>query len=135
MSDGRSGIRNRTSGISAAAASETVITTGFQPPVWASAAMAGRKTSEPVAVDALSRPITNPRCLTNQRFTTVAPMESATAPLARPESTPQVATYWQGWAMKRLSAVEALIRMRPASRVRFRPMVCIRAAATGPTRP
>jgi hypothetical protein len=134
-SDGRSTMSSAAIGTSAALTSETARTTGRQPPCSARAAMTGRKTRAPVAVEALSRPITRPRLLENQRFTTAAPSTEATAPDPIPESTPQVAMYCQGSRIMRLSAVDALITTRPASRVRLMPSVCMSAAAKGPTRP
>ena len=56
--------------------------------------------SVPVAVLAVSRPITKPRLVANQRFTTVAPITMATQPVPSPFSTPQVAINCQGCVMK-----------------------------------
>jgi len=58
------------------------------------------KTSVPVAVLAVSKPITTPRCLTNQRLTMVAPSTTVTQPDATPESTPQVVISCQRSVMK-----------------------------------
>jgi len=135
MSLGRSAINSMTTGTRAAVSAETAMTTGFQPPCWASQAITGRKISEPVAVEAESRPMTRPRLVVNQRLTTAAPSTEATAPVPIPDRRPQAATNCQGSRMNRLSAVAALIRTRPASMVRLMPSVCIRAAAKGPTRP
>ena len=55
---------------------------------------------------AVSRPITRPRLVLNQRLTMVAPSTLATAPEPMPESTPQVTNRCHGSVISRLSAVE-----------------------------
>ncbi|MNT97275.1 hypothetical protein D3C72_2395620 [compost metagenome] len=62
-------------------------------------ASTGRKTSVPLAVLAVKRPMTRPRCLVNHRLTIVAPNTEATAPELMPENTPQVIIKCQGSVM------------------------------------
>ncbi len=112
-----------------------VSTTVRQPPASASAANSGRKISVPVAVLAVSSPMTRPRWVTNQRLTMVAASTIATPPDARPDSTPQVAISSHGWVMKALRKVERAIRQSAPTRVRLTPRPCMRAAANGPTKP
>ncbi len=89
----------------------------------------------PVALEADIRPITSPRLVLNQRFTTVAPSTVATAPEPTPDSTPQVTTNCQDAVMSRLSRVEPDMSASAASNVRRRPTRSISAAANGPARP
>jgi acyl-CoA hydrolase len=119
----------------AAITAATVSTTGRQPPASAMAASAGSSSSVPVAVLAVSRPITKPRLVTNQRLTMVAPSTMATQPEPRPDSTPQDSMNCQGSLMRLLAAVEADINSSAVTSVRLMPKLCIRAAANGPTRP
>ena len=135
MSDGRSGISISTSGMRAAAVTAMAMATIRQPPWPASMAITGMKISEPVAVLAVSTPIARPRRVTNQRFTMVAASTVATQPLARPDSTPQVAISCQGWVMKHESRVAVAIRPSAQLKVLRTPNPCIRAAANGPTKP
>ena len=135
MAAGVSGSSSQTRGASNAITAAMASTTGRQPPAWARAAMPGRKTSEPLAAEALSRPIIRPRRATNQRLTTIAPSTMATAPEPTPAITPQVATYCQGSVISEESPVETAISTRAAVTVRRRPNDCIRAAANGPVRP
>src|SRR5882757_9582257 len=72
MSEGHSGNNRKTSGISSAIATATLITTGFQPCPSAIADKRGMKTRVPVEVEAANSPITKPRLVTNQRLTMVA---------------------------------------------------------------
>ncbi len=135
MSCGRSGSRIHITGASTAVTPAMVSTTGRQPPKSASAAMAGRKTRVPVAVEAVSRPSIRPRRATNQRLTTVAPSTMATAPEPKPAMTPQVATYCQACVMKLDRPVEIAISSRDSVTTLRTPRVCINEAAKGPVRP
>jgi hypothetical protein len=135
MSAGRSGRKTSTNGTMAAITAATVSTTGCQPPASAMAARAGSSSRVPVAVLAVSSPITKPRLVTNQRLTMVAPSTMATQPDPRPDSTPQVSMSCQGWLMRLLAAVEAAISSSAATSVRLMPKLCISAAAKGPTMP
>jgi hypothetical protein len=92
MSAGRSGRIRATIGTSARQARLTAMATGRQSPREDSQARNGRKISDPVAVLALSSPMTSPCRRANQRLTTAAPSTIATAPLPSPDSTPQVST-------------------------------------------
>ncbi len=92
MSAGCSGMTRATSGTSARQTRLTARTTGRHAPSRESQASSGRKISAPVAVLALSRPMTSPCRVANQRLTTAAPSTEATAPLPMPDNTPQVST-------------------------------------------
>ena len=111
------------------------VTTVFQPPLSASAAMAGRKISVPVAVLADISPITRPRLVVNQRLAMVAPSTAAMLPVPMPETSPQVSIKCQGCVIHRLAAVEPDISASAPITVRLRPIRSIRAAANGPARP
>ncbi len=113
----------------------TASTVGCQAPQRDSQASSGRKISAPVAVLALSRPMTRPWRVANQRLTTAAPSTEATAPEPKPASTPQVSIYCQAWVIHRLAKVLADMSARPAIIVRRMPKLCISAAANGPTSP
>ena len=58
-------------------------------------ASSGRKTNCPVAVLAVSRPITKPRLFVNQRFATAAPSTVAAMPEPMPTTTPHRSTNCQ----------------------------------------
>ena len=81
-------------------------------PASASAARAGRKISLPVAVLAVNRPITVPRCVANQRLTTVAARTVAMQPLPRPEAIPHARTKCQDCVIIELAPVAAPIKSR-----------------------
>ena len=55
----------------------------------------GRKTSWPVAVLAVSKPITSPRFSVNHRFATAAPSTAAAMPEPAPTTKPQSTTNCQ----------------------------------------
>src|SRR5665213_3242348 len=103
MSDGHSGSRKNTSGISTAIAAPTQITTGCQPWLCAIADRTGMKISVPVEVEAANSPITSPRLVTNQRLTMVADRTLVTQPEPMPGATPQLSTSCQLWVMNRLA--------------------------------
>ena len=100
--------------------------------MWASK---GRKSICPVAVLAVSTPITAPRRETNQRFTTVAPSTIAVVPVPRPTRIPQVSTSCQLERIWEVSATPAQISASETSTVRRIPNRSISAAANGPTSP
>ena len=83
------------------------------------AARSGRKTSCPVAVLAVSRPIASPRRAVNQRLTTVAPSTRATIPLPpdqrrpRPARAATAAVTWVARATPAASSASAPMRRAP----------------------
>ena len=89
----------------------------------------------PVAVLAVSSPMTKPRLVANQRLTMVAPSTIATQPEPRPVSTPQVRMSCHGAVIRALAAVAAAIRASAPTSVRRRPTLSISAAANGPASP
>jgi hypothetical protein len=131
--DSRRKARATTAAATAATAS---IRSGARQP-WSSArrAMTGRKSSWPVAVLAVSAPITRPRRVVNQRLTTTDPSTRAAMPAPVPTSRPHSTTSCQGARMKvaRNSAVASMAMARPS--VRRTPMRSAMAAQKGPIRP
>lgn len=80
-------------------------------------------------------PIANPRCVVNQRFTTVAESVSAATPVALPTITPQTSTICQGAVIiDEMQTPAASVASAP-SKVGRTPKRCIAAAAKGPVRP
>jgi hypothetical protein len=101
----------------------------------ATRARTGKKSSWPVAVLAVSAPITRPRRALNQRVTTTAPRTRATMPVPMPTRRPQSTTRCQGLLI-------AVARSRAAARidmakamVRRTPMRSAMAAQNGPISP
>jgi len=95
----------------------------------------GRKTSCPVALAAVSTPMTRPRLVTNQRPATVAASTLAIAPVPRPTTPPHSTTSCHGAVMTTVSAEPAAHRQSATSTTRRTPYRSIAAAAKGPVRP
>ena len=85
--------------MNASATSETVIAAVRQPCAVTIQPRNGRKTSCPVALLAVSSPVTSPRRLTNQRFAITAASVTPIAPVASPFATPQRRSSCQGAAI------------------------------------
>jgi len=134
-SEGRSRTSSATSGKSSASTEATSSVTVRQPCVSTICASSGRKSIWPVAVLAVSTPITVPRRETNQRLTTVAPSTIAVVPVPSPTRIPQLTTSCQLERICEVSATPAQIRARETSTVRRMPNRSIKAAANGPTSP
>ncbi len=101
----------------------------------ASDATSGRNTSWPVAPDAVSTPVTSPRCRTNQRPVMVATNVIAIDPTPTPTSRPQHTTSCQARVMKIVSPLPAATSISAlATTVRI-PSLSISAAANGEIRP
>src|SRR5438445_322776 len=94
--------------------------------MWASS---GRKSICPVAVLAVSTPITVPRRATNQRLTTVAPSTIAVVPVPRPTRIPQVRTSCQLDCICEVRATPAQITASETRTVRRIPNRSISGAA------
>ena len=91
-SSGRSTSFHQTSGTTASALDATTTATHFQPDDSTNRASSGRKINCPVALAAVSAPVTRPRRCTNHRLATVAASTLAMQPAPRPTTTPQSAT-------------------------------------------
>ena len=89
MSDGRSRRNSTTMGTTASAPMAIVTPTHRQPTPSARRDSSGRKTSCPLAVAAVSAPVTRPRRATNQRLATVEANTVAMQPEPTPTTTPQ----------------------------------------------
>ena len=72
-----------------------------------SQAITGRKMSWPVALPAVSTPITSPRRWTNQRLAMVAANTSAIEPVPSPMKKPQKSTSCQPAVMKTVRPLPA----------------------------
>jgi len=95
-SRGSSRISQPMTGIASRVAPATIHGAARQLP-WLVTALAssGRKTSWPVAVLAVSRPVTSPRFSVNHRFATAAPSTVAAMPEPAPTTTPHSTTNCQ----------------------------------------
>ena len=99
------------------------------------AASMGRKMSWPVAVEAVSTPMTTPRCAVNQRLTMVAPSTSAVMPVPEPTRTPHSMTSCQEADMRVVSATAVDTRSREPAMTRRTPKRFMSSAANGPIKP
>ena len=134
-SDGLSRISNPTSPIAHSATTATAHATDRQPSLVARCARNGRKINCPVALLAVSAPITSPRCLRNHDSVTVAPSTSDTIPLALPTSTPHSSIICHGALISVVSATHTASTSSAAQIVRRRPNLSVIAAANGPINP
>ncbi len=80
-------------------------------------------------------PIASPRCVVNQRLTTVAPSVIAATPVPPPTITPHSSTICHGWLIMADSAVPEISTTSAPSTVGRMPKYCIDAAANGPVSP
>jgi hypothetical protein len=134
-SAGKSRSRKSTRGTTARAAPATTSAAVRQPWLCASQATRGRKMSWPVALPAVSTPVTSPRLRTNQRPATVATKASAIEPVPSPTRTPQSSTSCQLAVMKTVSPLPVATSSRAIDTTRLIPNRFIRAAANGAVRP
>ena len=95
----------------------------------------GRKTSCPVALEAVISPITSPRRWLNQRVATVAPSTSAVIPVPTPMTTPQSRTICQTSVMKKDATIPPAIIASAVAVTCRTPKRFMKAAANGPSRP
>jgi hypothetical protein len=136
MSDGRSRRTSATSGSTIPIATIATVNDAYrQPQCVTIVARIGRKISCPVALDAVSTPVTSPRRSTNQRFAMIAASGTDTAPVANPLTTPQRMSSCHG-------AVIRTVRLEPAETQSNAPIVIRRspnrstnAAENGPPKP
>src|SRR5262249_28924246 len=98
-------------------------------------ASSGRKTSRPVELAAPSSPMASPRCVVNQRFTTVALSTRAVLPVPTPTTTPQRRYRWSTVWICVAAATPAASRSRLVSITRRGPTRSISRPAKGPARP
>jgi hypothetical protein len=113
----------------------TVTAVYRQPQASVIAASAGRKIRLPVAVDAVRTPVTSPRRSTNQRFAIIAASGIATAPVARPLTTPQSKSSCHVAFMKTVRLEPALTPSSAPIVTRRTPKRSTSPAENGPPRP
>jgi hypothetical protein len=89
----------------------------------------------PVALLAVSTPITVPRLVSNHRLTMMAPRTTPTLPLPRPTSNPQVRSNCHGLVIKHDRPAARPMSPSAATSVRRRPKRSMNAAAKGPIKP
>src|SRR4051794_12076470 len=124
-----------TSGTTLSAAAATISDAQRQPWRVVTSATTGRKISCPVALAAVSTPVTNPRRASNQRFATVATKPIEIAPVPTPTSTPHSNTSCQLAVIVTLSAEPAAINASAAVSTLRTPRRSINAAANGAVSP
>ncbi len=125
-----------TIGIAASSAAPAMTSpTARHPRCCATTASTGKNTSWPVALAAVSTPVTVPRRLTNQRAATVAATTSPIIPVPTPTPMPHVRISASGVVMRDVATVETTMIPRPKRIVLRIPIFCINAAANGPISP
>src|SRR5215217_6319032 len=124
-----------TSGTTATAAAATISDAQRQPCWVVTAATTGRNISCPVALAAVSTPVTSPRRASNQRVATVATKPIEIEPVPTPTSTPHNSTNCQLDVIVTLSAEPAAMSTRAADSTGRTPNRSINAAANGAVRP
>ena len=134
-SAGPSRKHSQITGTITSAPAATVKDTLRQPTCIASIESPGRKTSCPLAVAAVSNPITNPRRCTNQRLATLAANTSAIEPVPMPTTTPHSSTRCHGSVINTVAAAPLPIIVSAAITTRRMPKRSIKAAANGAVSP
>ena len=124
-----------TSGTTASAAAATISEAHRQPCRVVTSATMGRKMSWPVALAAVSTPVTRPRRASNQRVATVATKPIEIDPVPTPTSTPHSSTSCQLAVMKTLSADPVAMSMSATDSTGRTPNRSISAAANGAVSP
>ena len=135
ISSGRSRMKSAMGTATTIAAPASTYPTERHPACTAMTARAGRKTSWPVALAAVRRPTTVPRFSTNHRVATVAATTMPIKPTPSPTPTPHVSISSSGEAIREAATVATVMMPSPISIVRRTPIVCISAAANGPSTP
>src|SRR6185369_7536825 len=125
----------RTSGTTASAAAATMSDAQRQPWYSVTCATTGKKISWPVALAAVSTPVTRPRRASNHRVATVATKPIEIDPVPTPTSTPHSSTSCQLVVMNTLSADPVAMSVNATERTGRTPNRSIRAAAKGAVRP
>ena len=95
----------------------------------------GRNTSWPLAVAAVSAPVTSPRLVTNHLVATVLANTVAIHPEPAPTTRPQSRNRCQGWVICVVSNAPLEITSSAAIVTRRSPKRCCSAAANGPMNP
>ena len=124
-----------TSGTTHSAAAATISDAQRQPCRVVTSAMTGRKISCPVALAAVSTPVTRPRRASNHRVAMVATKPIEIEPVPMPTSTPHSSTSCQLAVIVTLSAEPAAISSSAAVSTGRMPKRSISAAANGAVRP
>src|SRR5687768_1554031 len=124
-----------TSGTTATAAAATIADAQRQPWEVVTSATTGRKISCPVALAAVSTPVTRPRRVSNQRVATVATNPIEIEPVPTPTSTPHSNTSCQLAVIVTLSAEPDAISSSAADSTGRTPNRSINAAANGAVSP
>src|SRR3954447_20684884 len=124
-----------TSGTTLSAAAATINDAQRQPCLVVTSATMGRKISCPVALAAVSTPVTRPRRASNHRVATVATKPIEIEPVPTPTNTPHNSTSCQLVVMKTLSADPDAMSVNATERTGRTPNRSIKAAANGAVRP
>ena len=128
-------MNSTTSGTTPSAAAATISDAQRQPCWVVTSATMGRKISCPVALAAVSTPVTRPRRASNQRVATVATKPIEIEPVPTPTSTPHNSTSCQLAVIVTLSADPVAISISAADSTGRTPNRSIRAAANGAVSP
>src|SRR6185312_6189608 len=124
-----------TSGTTLSAAAATINDAQRQPCRVVTSATIGRKISCPVALAAVSTPVTKPRLASNQRVATVATKPIEMDPVPTPTSTPHSSTSCQLAVIVTDNADPAETRSKATVRTGRTPKRSISAAANGAVSP
>lgn len=128
-------MNNATSGTTASEAAATIKEAQRQPYWVVTAATTGRKTSCPVALAAVSTPVTRPRRCANQRVAMVATNPIEIDPVPTPTSTPHSSTSCQLAVIKVLTAEPVAISSSDTVSTGRTPNRSMSAAANGAVSP
>ena len=126
---------SRRSGSPPSAEQPIVTPTHRQPRPSASRVSTGRNTSWPLAVAAVSAPVTRPRLATNHRVATVLANTVAMQPEPVPTTSPHSRNRCQGWVICVVSSAPTEITASATIVTRRNPKRCCSAAANGPMNP
>src|SRR6476619_118815 len=128
-------MNTRTSGTTASAAAATMSDAQRHPWCSVTCATTGRKISCPVALAAVSTPVTRPRRASNHRVATVATKPIEIEPVPTPTRTPHNSTSCQLVVMNTLSADPVAMSVNETERTGRTPNRSIKAAANGAVTP
>src|SRR3954447_6357405 len=122
-------MKTSTGGMTQSAAAATINDAHRQPWLVVTSATTGRKISCPVALAAVSTPVTRPRRASNQRVAIVATKPIDIEPVPTPTSTPHNSTSCQLAVIVTLSADPVAISSNAIDSTDRTPNLSIRAAA------
>src|ERR1700754_2978407 len=128
-------MNSTTSGTTPSAAAATISEAQRQPCRVVTSATMGRKITCPVALAAVSTPVTRPRRASNQRVATVATKPIEIEPVPTPTSTPHNSTSCQLVVIVTLSAAPDEINTSATDNTGRTPKRSINAAANGAVSP